>query len=114
MVAAGVRAAGARRGVARCRVVVGANFRYGAKAAGDVGTLAASGAELGFRAVGVALDGGPQVWSSTYVRTCLATGDVAGAAEALGRPYAVHGVVVRGDRRGRELGFPTANVPTAH
>ncbi len=95
-------------------VVVGANFRYGAKAAGDVGTLAASGAELGFRAVGVPLDGGPQVWSSTYVRTCLATGDVAGAAEALGRPYAVRGVVVRGDRRGRVLGFPTANVPTAH
>ncbi len=41
----------------------------------------------------------------------LAGGDVAGAAEALGRPYAVRGVVVRGDQRGRELGFPTANVP---
>ena len=51
------------------------------------------------------------VWSSTYVRQCLAAGDVAGAAEALGRPYAVRGVVVRGDQRGRELGFPTANVP---
>jgi riboflavin kinase/FMN adenylyltransferase len=93
-------------------VVVGANFRYGNKAAGDVATLTQSGAELGFRAVGLALDGGPQVWSSTYVRTCLATGDVAGAAEALGRPFAVTGVVVRGDRRGRELGYPTANVPT--
>ena len=58
------------------------------------------------------LDGGPMVWSSTYVRTCLAAGDVAGAAEALGRPYAVRGVVVRGDQRGRELGYPTANVPT--
>ena len=53
------------------------------------------------------------VWSSTYVRTCLAAGDVAGAAEALGRPVTVRGVVVRGDQRGRELGFPTANVPTA-
>jgi riboflavin kinase/FMN adenylyltransferase len=52
------------------------------------------------------------VWSSTYVRQCLAAGDVAGAAEALGRPYAVRGTVVRGDQRGRELGFPTANVPT--
>ena len=93
-------------------VVVGANFRYGNKAAGDVATLTESGRELGFRAVGVALDGGPQVWSSTYVRTCLSTGDVAGAAEALGRPFVVTGVVVRGDRRGRELGFPTANVPT--
>jgi riboflavin kinase/FMN adenylyltransferase len=93
-------------------VVVGANFRYGAKAAGDVSTLAGSGERLGFRAVGVPLDGGPQVWSSTYVRTCLATGDVAGAAEALGRPFVVTGVVVRGDQRGRELGYPTANVPT--
>ncbi len=95
-------------------VVVGANFRYGARAAGDVATLSASGEELGFRAIGVPLDGGPQVWSSTYVRTCLATGDVAGAAEALGRPFVVRGVVVRGDQRGRELGFPTANVPTRH
>jgi riboflavin kinase/FMN adenylyltransferase len=93
-------------------VVVGANFRYGNKAAGDVATLGASGQRLGFRAVGLALDGGPQVWSSTYVRTCLAAGDVAGAAEALGRPFSVRGVVVRGDRRGRQLGFPTANVPT--
>ena len=93
-------------------VVVGANFRYGSRASGDVATLTLSGEELGFRAIGVPLDGGPQVWSSTYVRTCLATGDVAGAAEALGRPFVVRGVVVRGDRRGRELGFPTANVPT--
>jgi riboflavin kinase/FMN adenylyltransferase len=93
-------------------VVVGANFRYGSKAAGDVASLTASGEELGFRTVGVALDGGPQVWSSTYVRTCLAAGDVAGAAQALGRPFVVRGVVVRGDRRGRGLGFPTANVPT--
>ena len=92
-------------------VVVGANFRYGSKASGDVATLAASGKELGFRAVGVPLDGDPQVWSSTYVRACLAAGDVAGAAQALGRPFVVRGVVVRGDQRGRGLGFPTANVP---
>jgi riboflavin kinase / FMN adenylyltransferase len=100
------------RGLHAAVVVVGANFRYGAKAAGDVGTLRASGEELGFRAVGVPLDGGPQVWSSTYIRTCLAAGDVAGAAEALGRPFVVRGQVVRGDQRGRELGYPTANVPT--
>jgi riboflavin kinase/FMN adenylyltransferase len=93
-------------------VVVGANFRYGSRAAGDVATLTASGEGLGFRTVGVPLDGGPQVWSSTYIRTCLAAGDVAGAAQALGRPLVVRGVVVRGDQRGRELGFPTANVPT--
>jgi riboflavin kinase/FMN adenylyltransferase len=93
-------------------VVVGANFRYGTKASGDVATLTASGEELGFRTVGVPLDGGPQVWSSTYVRTCLAAGDVAGVAQALGRPFVVRGVVARGDQRGRQLGFPTANVPT--
>lgn len=94
-------------------VVVGANFRFGNRAAGDVATLHETGAVHGFEAEGIALDGGPQVWSSTYVRTCLATGDVAGAAEALGRPYAVRGVVVRGDQRGRGLGYPTANVPTS-
>ena len=94
-------------------VVVGANFRFGNRAAGDVATLRETGATYGFEAEGIALDGGPQVWSSTYVRTCLATGDVAGAAEALGRPYAVRGAVGRGDQRGRELGYPTANVPTS-
>jgi riboflavin kinase/FMN adenylyltransferase len=93
--------------------VVGANFRYGNRAAGDVACLADFGAAHDIVVEGIALDGGPQVWSSTYVRTCLAAGDVAGAAEALGRAHAVRGVVVKGDQRGRELGFPTANVPTA-
>ena len=93
-------------------VVVGANFRFGNKAAGEVSTLREAGERHGFLVDGIALDGGPQVWSSTYVRTCLSTGDVSGAAEALGRPFSVRGVVVEGDRRGRDLGFPTANVPT--
>ena len=93
-------------------VVVGANFRFGYRAAGDVAVLRELGETRGFTTEGVALDGGPQVWSSTYVRNCLAAGDVEGAAEALGRPFDVRGTVVRGDRRGRELGYPTANVPT--
>jgi riboflavin kinase/FMN adenylyltransferase len=92
-------------------VVVGANFRFGNRAAGDVDTLRRAGDAGDFEVHGIALDGGPQVWSSTYVRTCLAAGDVEGAAEALGRPYVVTGEVVEGDRRGRDLGFPTANVP---
>jgi riboflavin kinase/FMN adenylyltransferase len=92
-------------------VVVGANFRFGVRASGDVATLTEAGESRDFETVGVALDGGPQVWSSTYVRQCLATGDVAGAAEALGRPFTVRGTVVEGDRRGRELGYPTANLP---
>jgi riboflavin kinase/FMN adenylyltransferase len=93
-------------------VVVGANFRFGAKAAGDVGTLMELGRDHDYRAEGIALDGGPQVWSSTYVRNCLLSGDVEGAAEALGHPFTVRGEVVKGDQRGRELGYPTANVPT--
>ena len=97
-------------------VVVGANFRFGHRAAGDVALLTEAGALQSegrdFTTEGIVLDGGPMVWSSTYVRTCLAAGDVAGAAEALGRPVTVRGVVRRGDQRGRQLGFPTANVPT--
>ncbi len=93
-------------------VVVGANFRFGSRAAGDVATLRGAGDGHDFVTVGIALDGGPQVWSSTYVRNCLAAGDVEGAAEALGRAFTVRGEVVPGDQRGRELGFPTANVPT--
>ncbi len=99
-------------GLRAAAVVVGANFRFGHRAAGDVAALRQAGERLGFTAEGIPLDGGPQVWSSTYVRMSLAAGDVAGAAEALGRPYAVRGVVVQGDQRGRELGYPTANVPT--
>ena len=92
-------------------VVVGANFRFGNRAAGDCNLLRAAGLEHDFVLEEVSLDGGPQVWSSTYVRTCLAAGDVTGAAEALGRVFTVTGVVIEGDKRGRELGFPTANVP---
>jgi riboflavin kinase/FMN adenylyltransferase len=94
-------------------VVVGANFRFGAKASGDVTVLTALGREHDFTTEGIALDGGPQVWSSTYVRSCLLAGDVEGAAEALGHLFTVRGEVVKGDRRGRELGYPTANVPTS-
>lgn len=92
-------------------VVVGANFTYGSKAAGDVDSLIASGAAHGFSAEGVALDGdGATVFSSTYIRALVAEGDVAEAARVLQRPHSVRGVVVEGDKRGRELGFPTANV----
>jgi riboflavin kinase/FMN adenylyltransferase len=91
-------------------VVVGANFRFGRRAAGDVALLESVGRDHDFVVEGIPLDGGPQVWSSTYIRTCLAAGDVDGAAEALGRPVVVRGVVREGDRRGRELGYPTANV----
>jgi riboflavin kinase/FMN adenylyltransferase len=93
-------------------VVVGENFRFGHKAAGDAALLAELGRPRGVDVVAVGLhaDGG-QVVSSTRVRAELAEGDVAAAAGSLGRPYAVEGVVVVGDRRGRPLlGVPTANL----
>jgi len=92
-------------------VVVGASFRFGNRAAGDTSTLRAAGQSGDFVTEGIALDGDPQVWSSTYIRNCLAAGDVEGAAEALGRPFSVRGEVVKSDQRGRAMGFPTANVP---
>ncbi|MBA2717538.1 MAG: bifunctional riboflavin kinase/FAD synthetase [Propionibacteriales bacterium] len=95
-------------------VVVGDNFRYGKGARGDVTLLKSlcDGREVDV--VGVPLDGrGDQRWSSTYVRSCVVAGDVEAAAQALGRPYSIQGYVVRGEQRGRQLGYPTANVPVA-
>jgi riboflavin kinase/FMN adenylyltransferase len=94
-------------------VVVGENFRFGHKAAGDVPLLARLGRTFGFGVEGgplVADDG--TVFSSTYIRSCVDAGDVAAAAVALGRPHRLEGVVVRGDMRGREIGYPTANLLT--
>ena len=93
-------------------VIVGENFRYGARAAGDVAALAAAGRRFGFSVEGVPLLGSEDdtTWSSTYVRSCVQAGDVEGAALALGREHRVEGVVVRGDQRGREIGYPTANL----
>jgi len=95
------------------RVVVGENFRFGYRAAGDVALLAELGEKYDFTAQGVALlaDGGVTI-SSSGIRQRLSAGDVAGAARDLGRPYRVEGVVVRGQRRGKALGFPTANLET--
>ena len=93
-------------------VVVGENFRFGHKAAGDPALLATLGRPRGIEVLAVPLhaDGG-QVVSSTRVRAELAEGDVAAAAASLGRPYAVEGTVVVGDRRGGPvLGVPTANL----
>ena len=92
-------------------VVVGENFRFGHKAAGDVPLLAQLGEKYDFTAEGVPLlVTGEGTISSTYIRERLAAGDVAAAAAVLGRPHRVEGVVVRGHMRGRALGFPTANL----
>ncbi|ADB32016.1 riboflavin biosynthesis protein RibF [Kribbella flavida DSM 17836] len=92
-------------------VVVGENFRFGHRAAGHVDTLVEAGAVAGFQVEGLALKGDGQPWSSTAIRELVAAGDVEGAATALGRPLRVTGRVVEGDKRGRELGYPTANIP---
>ncbi len=92
-------------------VVVGQDFRFGAKRAGNLGLLRALGQRLGFevRVAAVASDDeGP--YSSTRVRDALALGDLDAARGVLGRPHALSGVVVHGAGRGRTIGFPTANV----
>lgn len=92
-------------------VVVGADFRFGSGAAGDVSFMRGMGEKHGFIVDAVDLQADDtDRFSSTRVRELLATGDVAGAAEILGRPYTVTGPVIRGEQRGRVLGFPTANL----
>ena len=92
-------------------VVVGHDFHFGRGREGNVPFLMAAGAEHGFDVLGIKLieDDGAAV-SSTEIRRRLGDGDVEGAAELLGRPHEVRGTVIEGDRRGRELGFPTANI----
>ena len=96
----------------RCRwILVGQDFRYGAKRAGDVASLTAAGRRLGFEvAVLPPVEASGQRISSTRVREALARGDFDTAAELLGRRYAITGRVMHGAKRGRALGFPTANV----
>jgi len=90
------------------RVSVGENFRFGAKAKGDPAMLAAR-AEFETRVVPlVEVDG--ETVSSTRIRALVAAGDMEGARHCLGAPFMVEGTVVEGDQRGRELGFPTANI----
>lgn len=95
-------------------VVVGADFHFGKGRSGNVDLLSKRGAELGFDVTGLELladDGALEPISSTAIRRALAGGNVARAAEMLGRLYEVRGSVIQGDQRGRQIGFPTANVP---
>ncbi len=93
------------------RVLVGHDFRFGARRAGDVAFLSAEGGRLGFEVeVLPTVDDGEERVSSTRVREALAAGDLDGAARLLGRPYAICGRVVHGAKLGRNLGYPTANI----
>ncbi len=92
-------------------VVVGDNFRFGHKRAGDFATLQELGGSLGFEAIAADVAGddkGP--FSSTRVRDAIAAGNAEEASLVLGRPHELSGVVEHGDHLGRTLGFPTANL----
>lgn len=96
-------------------VLVGDDFRFGARRAGDFPLLRAAGQRYGFEAEtlpSVRVDG-TRV-SSTAVREALAAGDMEWAAKLLGRPYSISGRVVHGDKLGKALGFPTANIQMKH
>lgn len=96
-------------------VCVGADFVFGHRRSGNVTLLKTLGAELQFQVHGlaaVALDGQPV--SSTRIREVIRGGDFDAASQMLGRPYAICGPVVEGDRIGRQLGFPTANLDVAN
>jgi riboflavin kinase / FMN adenylyltransferase len=101
-------------GLAARAVVVGADFHFGHRRRGNVDLLRAMGRTHGFEVHGVELvasgSAGVQAVSSTAIRRALADGDLEAANRMLGRPHEVRGTVAHGDRRGRELGYPTANV----
>ncbi len=96
-------------------VLVGDDFRFGAKRAGDFAMLHRLGQANGFEAEALhTVEAAGQRASSTAVREALAAGDMAMAAQLLGRPYSISGRVVGGDRLGRQIGYPTANIQLKH
>ncbi len=98
--------------LAPVHVTVGHDFRFGAERKGDGALLAAMGQALGFGVsiVSPVLDHSGVRYSSTRVREALTAGHLAMATSLLGRPWRVEGVVVHGEKRGRTIGFPTANI----
>ena len=96
-------------------VLVGDDFRFGAKRMGDFTLLQQLGKEQGFEAEALhTVETAGQRASSTAVREALAAGDMATAAQFLGRPYSISGRVVGGDQLGRKIGYPTANIQLKH
>ena len=91
-------------------VIVGKNFTYGSKAAGNVETLKSDGAKHDFTVDVQELAGGEEVISSSRIRNLVLEGKVEQARELLGRPHRLDGIVVHGEKRGREIGYPTANL----
>jgi len=99
------------RRLGTCGVLLGAHFAFGRAKRGNLELLQRMGSEAGFTAEGV----GEVLWknlpiSSTRIRDAILTGDIADANTMLGRPHALDGIIARGDRMGRRLGFPTINL----
>lgn len=100
------------QGLGVCEVLVGENFRFGAGGAGDLETLRHLGKQYGFGVHGQPLERmGDTIISSSKIREAVQRGDMEQAGSMLGRPFEMEGRVVPGARRGRLLGFPTANIP---
>jgi riboflavin kinase/FMN adenylyltransferase len=96
-------------------ICVGADFVFGSKRSGNVALLKKLGTEIGFQVHGLAsvsLDG--EVVSSTRIRAAIRAGNLDAASQMLGRPYSICGTVIEGDKIGRQLGFPTANLDAAN
>ena len=92
-------------------VIVGKNFTYGHKAAGNVDSLVKSGILHGFTVVAHELNSGEgEVISSSRIRTLVSNGNVEEARLLLGRPHRLDGIVIHGEKRGRAIGYPTANL----
>lgn len=92
-------------------VVTGEDFTFGKARGGNVGILRSVGSEYGLSSIAVGpVDDGAGVISSSRIRDALHAGDCATAAKLLTRPYKVQGIVQHGDKNGRSLGFPTANI----
>ncbi|WP_334169323.1 bifunctional riboflavin kinase/FAD synthetase [Timonella senegalensis] len=97
-------------------VVIGRDVRFGKDNCGDLATLQELGAEFGFDVVIVDDFGAPEGgerWSSSVVRQLVFSGEMIAVTALLGRPHRIRGEVVHGDARGREMGFPTANMSQA-
>ncbi len=101
--------------IGACGVVTGEDFTFGKARGGNVSVLRECGAQAGIatRAVGPVMDGGRPV-SSSRIRDALKAGDCAEATRLMTRPFAIRGEVIHGDKRGREIGYPTANMELGH
>lgn len=96
------------KGLAPAHVMIGFNFRFGQLRKGSAETIKDAG--LPVTAFAAAHDAGGETYSSTTIRNLLRSGDIAGANATLGWPWEIEGTIFRGDRRGHELGYPTANI----